>query len=230
MRFRIFTSIVCIIALLAGFSSCILNEDKPQSDYHENYEDLEKYILNELGEYIRFEKPIVTSNETQINSEKMLTWHVVFLSEYSDNNKKNITPIEIVDRVRILYNDFVCNNADIYDSTIRTHLVFYLPSGQQYMHFAILSNYDCKTRKYLNHISTLAPYLDIADIYNKSDVEILDLCEGRYELDQIIEVADNMPQLRYIVVADKKTAEEASKLRPAVEFYYIKDYDYISQD
>ena len=40
-------------------------------------------------------------------------------------------------------------------------------------------------------------------------------------MDQIIEVADNMPYLKYIAVKDQDTADEASRLRPDMKFVGI---------
>ena len=41
-------------------------------------------------------------------------------------------------------------------------------------------------------------------------------------MDQIIEVADNMPYLKYIAVKDQDTADEASGLRPDMKFVSVR--------
>ena len=149
MRFRIFTSIVCIIALLTGFSSCILNEDKPQSDYHENVKDFEMYVLSELSDYIVFDAPNIEKSYRYGDSNETLIWFVYFRRQYFYSNQVNeIPPESIIIRVRDMYNKYVNDNPDYYLNRFVVDLRFSAPpwrksdTSQMYIRYTHLSNYD----------------------------------------------------------------------------------------
>ena len=56
--------------------------------------------------------------------------------------------------------------------------------------------------------------------YKISDIRIVTM-NKEYSMDQILEVADNMPFLKYIVVKDQQTADQATALRPNVKFVSV---------
>jgi len=61
------------------------------------------------------------------------------------------------------------------------------------------------------------PFGDWDYYYKNGGIDVAQMDENS-TMDQIIEVADNMPYLKYIAVKDQAVADEASKLRPDVKF------------
>ena len=233
-------SVTTIVILAMLFSMLICGCDfrhKERIEYHEGVEDLERYILDELGDYIwvvNFEKDVPQVPPQQYEPG-VAVMNIAFRTRYIyyKSETSRITPIQVIEQVRDLYNQYVsdCSNYNLSGYLVRIRFSVPIDYTPPYEEYAILSNEDYETAKItgdkLTTISLYEPKYMITDysypfgqwdeLYHITDLEIAEL-DNYATMDRIIEVADNMPFLKYIVVKDQQTADQASTLRPNVKF------------
>lgn len=210
-----------------------------RQEYHENVEDLERYILDELGGYIHFygfDSDCYYPSSSKF-SGRMAVLYIAFDRRYINNEYRTTltSPISIIERIRILYNKYIHdhNNKYLEDCIVSIHIEAPRSSKPPSYRFAEISNLDFETwqpsGKELTTVELYNSYygepLSFAYgewdyFYDCSDIVIA--CMNESTLDQIIEVADNMPFLKYIAVRDHYTVHKASELRPDVKFVSLK--------
>lgn len=219
-------------------SGCLSSRDQGCS-YDKDVENIENRIVNELGDYlvIKSFNPNVYLASSSKYKGKLAEWNVCFRNEYIyDATKTNlVSPAYVVNRIREIYNQYVsnCSNYFLKDYGVRFIFNIVNKNNPSYIRYACISNIDFELWKpYENELSVVKLYVPKSDglhslffdewdyFYNCSDIEVAQMDDST--LDQIIEVADNMPFLKYIAVRDHWTANEASKLRPEVKFVSIE--------
>ena len=233
-------SALTIIIALISFTSCLNLTDKKQTDYHEEIEDLERYILEDLGECIKiysFEKdaPQYPSDKYE---EGLAYINIQFKEDYITDNSwtSKVSPDYIINTVRERYNRYVDENKDYVLSGYVVKVVFCVPIEYAYPYgdYALISNEDyLENSSYGNHLSVLRLSVPIIndnnkdirfgewrDFYDESDIAVA-VVEDSDSMEHIIEIADNMPFLKYIVVKDHQTADQATALRPNVKFVSV---------
>ena len=236
-------SVIAIVSLAIFFSMVFIGCDfrhKERTEYHEGVEDLERYILDDLGDYIHiysFQKDAWTYSSEERDVD-LCYINVIYRESYINDSSKtsDISPIEIVEMVREKYNEFISTNPNDVLSGHMVRVVFsvpidYYPPEEKY---AIISNESSEsniiTGDKLTTIRLYEPIYTSLDytypfgqwdeFYHITDLEIAEL-DTYATMDQILEVADNMPFLKYIVVKDQQTADQASALRPDVKFVSV---------
>ena len=229
VRYReIIALIVIIISLTFFVSGCLSNADTRQTTYHDNVSELEQFVLSELGDYIAFQEPhIGTSYSVEENRtiDDEIDWQIVYLRQYyyDDERTTKVPPGEVIARFRELYNSFMTSHPDYYLSDYNVVIYFNIPLKQKndmppFRESGFLTTYDFESwnNKYtqLTGVSLdddLWPYM-----YGRSGIETAAMTDNSY--DQIIEVADNIPQLKKIIVHDQQMVDRVSDMRPNVNF------------
>ncbi len=219
---------ILVLFIVFHITGCVYDEH--QTKYHENVEDIEQYILNELGNYIYFSKPII---EASINAEernKRITWNVYFLREYiyDDTKISSYPPARVIARFRELYNSFISSHTDHFLCDYTLCIYINVPSKDRdgkppSQEIAFLTSYDFMSWDNANTllIGIALPNEYWSYMYDQTDVRIASMTDNSIE--QIIEVIDNMTSIERIIVKDNDTAEEVETLRPSSVFISIAD-------
>ena len=154
-----------------------------------------------------------------------IDWQIVYLRQYyyDDERTTKVPPGEVIARFRELYNSFMTSHPDYYLSDYNVVIYFNIPLKQKndmppFRESGFLTTYDFESwnNKYtqLTGVSLdddLWPYM-----YGRSGIETAAMTDNSY--DQIIEVADNIPQLKKIIVHDQQMVDRVSDMRPNVNF------------
>ena len=230
---------ISIVLWVLGVTGCYIHRE-PEQVYHEKVEDLERYIIDKLGDYI------IITNYNDVASwgpgakyrGNKARWIFLFKEQYiyDASLTSTVSPNYIIDQVRSLYSEYLDNNEDFYINNYVVEIEFdvpnkHLPPSTEY---AVISNWDFENWKpsgrELNTVclynlnkkneSYSFPFGDWDYYYKNGGIDVAKMDETS-TMDQIIEVADNMPDLKYIAVKNQAVADEASKLRPNVKFIVL---------
>ena len=202
-------------------SSCAAHEhvDK-QTEYHEEVSGLEEYLLDHVGEYLRFEKPAIDE------VGKNFGWNMKFVSDYTrDENLLAEHPyLEIMENTRQLFNDYLEANPE-----------YYLNDGYNIQCRFILApdgSPDSTTHEELLGTVSNAPYpyddsyLRTVEYYGLirkapesglsfEGVEYVTL-PPRADLDSAIAIVDSFPDLKQVTYYSDYGSDLA-ELRPEIE-------------
>ena len=210
--------LLSIIIVLFCTCSCVKN------NRHEGFEDFEEYVLNEMGEYLYFEKPEYVQ---RTDGDYHVIINMVFKEEYiSDNDLvKQVKPIWVMEETRALINEYLNVNKDF---IINDHYAFF--------HFCIASEETMfsqlpdtvigtisnqKTTKVADEMFDGVFYVDYGE---KSDWDYLSTCSDIKQInmngaskENILVFVDNNPDVESILV-NSDLIDELSELRPDIDF------------
>ena len=232
---------ISLVLVVFGVTGCLTHRE-PKQEYHKNVADLERYIADKLGDYI-----IITDYSDDVEfgpgakyRGNMAIWNVLFREQYiNDASLTSTAPLNyIIDQVRALYCEYLDNNKDFYLNNYVVKIIFNVPR-KHYAYstkYAVISNWDFENWKpggtELNTVCMLNlnskngsysfPFGDWNYYYKNGGIDVAQMDETS-TMDQIIEVADNIPDLKYIAVKNQAVADEASKLRPNVKFVGLSE-------
>ncbi|SCW26844.1 hypothetical protein SAMN02910456_00157 [Ruminococcaceae bacterium YRB3002] len=217
-----------ILFLLTTTCGCFSFGNIGSLDYHENVEELERFILSELGDYIEFYSPSIGSAYSVREGrtvEDEIVWHVVFLREYYFSKEKTsvFSPGEVIACFRNMYNSFMDNHPDYYLSCYNVYIIFDVPAERNGdnppLHMCgYLTSYDFESwynkNDQLTGVSLADEYWPY--MYGQTDIEIAAMTDNSFV--QIIEVAKKMPYLKKIIVHDQQVVDKASEANPNIVF------------
>lgn len=222
---KVAKSILLIISVLVLSNSVISCNGKQvverQTEYHEEIIDLERMLLNVYGDYYRIEEP-------QINNEsKFISISCTFLTSYITDSSKDMTLLEVMEGTRIAFNSFMENNPD-----------YFLSSGYHILinFYELPESYACGPIKHgsISNIITGAygrepllcnvEYSGITSQYISDGVSF----EGIREIDlgylfhdnvdDVIELLNDMPDIDIVRVQPNEIQEELSQRLPDLLF------------
>ena len=222
-RFVLISIIVLLnVQILAG---CMFDENRPQTRYHENVEDIEKFLLDELGEYLFFRKPSIGtaySIDEHRTVNDSITWNVVFRREYIYNEDlvSEVHPGHVISYFFEMYNSYIKEHKDHYLSSYNVDIHFYIPAKNSDEHSdecGELTTYDFES---WNNRNTQLTGVSLPDeywpyMYDQSDVETAAMMENSDNC--VIKVVTNMPQLEKIIIHDCQVEDSISEIRPDIE-------------
>lgn len=232
--------VVFLIILVMFFVTGCLFPRNEREEYHEPVEDIERYITDRLDDYIYItgfsEAYVLPSSKLK---GKLYTWNITFKNKYINDESKvsNASLSSIIEEVRKLYNEYVSNLADYYLDNCVVEIYFNVrPDNPPSLRYAAISNWDYENWKPSGReLSTVRmfslnstnesysfPFGDWDYYYKNGGIDVAQMDETS-TMDQIIEVADNIPDLKYIAVKNQAVADEASKLRPNVKFVGLQE-------
>lgn len=206
--------------LLCGCARYVTVEK--QTEYHEEVAGLEEYLLDNVGDYLRFEQSDI------IEDEKYFEWHMTFVSDYTRNEElvSEHSYLEIMENTRVLFNEFLNTNPDYFlNEGYRITCEFYLApdrSPESTTHneiLGVISNRFNDNRflgavDYTNYIIK-APDLGLTF----TGVEHVTV-PFYADLDTAVEIVDSFPDLKQVVY-ESDYATELAELRPDIE---IRDH------
>ena len=237
MKNRIVILVVLFTNILI-FGGCF---DGRQTRYHENVAEIEEYILDELGDYIRFSKPLVDEDlsvEEGLRVDR-ITWNVEFLRDYyyDDDNEKRIEPGQVIARFIEKYNGFMNAHPDYYLSNDYVCVQFNIPTktvNDYEVPPIVFSFYSWPFGDYSENRGILIGASSGYDEYWPCDncwPYLYDQCDLEYagmthdSIDQVMYVVNNMPNIKKVMVRDKYVAEADSILVPESVFVSATDSD-----
>lgn len=96
------------LAMVFNFAGCYRQRvDDKQTEYHEDVEAIEKYVLEEYEDYIFFSEPMEAH-------ENIYSWWINFRQQYiyDEEYSSDYTEIELIEGVRARINQFCEENKD----------------------------------------------------------------------------------------------------------------------
>ena len=191
-----------------------------QTEYHEEVSGLEEYLLDHVGEYLRFEKPAIDE------VGKNFGWNMKFVSDYTrDENLLAEHPyLEIMENTRQLFNDYLEANPEYYlNDGYNIECRFILaPDGSpdSTTHEELLGTVSNAPYPYdVSYLRTV-DYVGLINIVPGSDlsfegVEYITL-PPRADLDSAIAIVDSFPDLKQVTYYSDYGSDLA-ELRPEIE-------------
>ena len=202
-------------------SSCAAHEhvDK-QTEYHEEVSGLEEYLLDHVGEYLRFEKPAIDE------VGKNFGWNMKFVSDYTrDENLLAEHPyLEIMENTRQLFNDYLEANPEYYlNDGYSIECGFILaPDGSpdSTTHEELLGTVSNDPYPYEDsYLRTVDYYGLIRKAPNSGlsfeGVEYITL-PPKSDLETALEIVDSFPDLKQVIYYSDYGSDLA-ELRPEIE-------------
>lgn len=207
---------ILMLLLLFFLTSCVYQNDAPQSVFHENVDGLEHYVIDELGDYIVFSPPAIYENN--------LTWVITFRRSYIENGNlmENTPPTVIMENVRTMINEFSSEHRDCLINSCKTTINFYLPSagitdvGAEQESVGTILNYNSHNseEQYSGLCAVIYPDDYSLDCLKGSD-SIFQIELPDSSIEDILEIIDSLPNLQTVYVSDG-IKEELTGLRPDI--------------
>ena len=223
---KVFKKTLCfllIMLLCVPFAGCT-RRTTAQTQYHDRIADLERYVLESMGDYIGFEEP----HYNESNTGNLIYMRIYFLTDYLEN-KEDKSLDQVVNETRIQINKYMADNPDFFlndnyeiviDFVILNDVMFSSANPVK-SEVATVSNQtgitDRNNRVFYEYLYTLA--LEDEDheyIETISDVKMIFLIKSN--ITQILDVVDHCPNIERVVVYTSEMAEELNELRPNVTF------------
>ena len=195
---------VCV-SLLASCLRRPLVVEK-QTEYHEEIYDLEMNVLENLGDYISIQEPIVDSDTKNIKI------NATFITAYVEADNKDKTYLEVMEEFRNDINLYLEDNPDSFlndDYYIRIEILRapqYYNSSIPYETYGVLCNRLSSSGEVESTLCNVE-YTYILDEYEVSDVSFegirqIDL-ENSNNTDSILQLLANMPDIEIVLVRDE---------------------------
>ncbi len=223
---KVFKKTLCfllIMLLCVPFAGCT-RRTTAQTQYHDRIADLERYVLESMGDYIGFEEP----HYNESNTGNLIYMRIYFLTDYLEN-KEDKSLDQVVNETRIQINKYMADNPDFFlndnyeiviDFVILNDVMFSSANPVK-SEVATVSNQtgitDRNNRVFYEYLYTLA--LEDEDheyIETISDVKMIFLIKSN--ITQILDVVDHCQNIERVVVYTSEMAEELNELRPNVTF------------
>ena len=205
---------ICVVNCVL-FCCCAHRKYDKEQIYHEGYEELERYINAELGDYLTIE-----SYQEPIDDNGYLVIYVYFRSSYCDDpHLIDQFPIwSIVDKFRCSFNDFIIQNTDYWDDRVFKYDIYFCIDDGDYIDSSIArlcnyvntldSNRENNNNNTYDYIITEEVYCDSNNLDNKD--ELICLYIGYYgdldnpSIDQCIDYfcdrLNHFPNLRFFKI------------------------------
>lgn len=192
-----------------------------QSEYHPIIYDLEEYLLNTYGEYYCIDEPIIDYDN------RIIRVYCNFLTSYVESAEREMTILEIMEGTRLSVNSFLSDNSGFFLNDGYIIKIFFLEYSNSYslppVEWGMISNelYDD-----YNPEPTLcyAKYPELLTLYSNDNVSFEGIREinldNLYNVDinEVIMILSNMPDLEIVRVRPEDIQEELSQRRPDLLF------------
>jgi len=215
--------LLLIILLCIPFVGCT-KRITAQTVYHDRIADLERYVLESMGDYIGFEEPHYSESKTG----NLIYMRIYFLTDYLENQEDKSLD-QVVNETRIQINKYMADNPDFFlndnyeiviDFVILNDVMFSSANPVK-SEVATVSNRtgitDRNNRVFYEYLYTLAlEDEDLEYIETITDAKMIFLIKSN--ITQILDVVDHCPNIERVVVYTSEMAEELNELRPNVTF------------
>lgn len=213
-------SVLVIFSVFPLYSCANEHVVKKQTEYHEGFEEIEQYVLETMGEYIRFEEPCIDDGKERID------WSLLFVSEYlkNDSAMSQYPPLDIMEDTRALMNQYLVSNPD---SFVNNYHVF-IQIGMSIDGMEPYEIVGCWENRLYGHDNEYEASLCAVRYYELlnrttidgfSGLDIRQISLSRYqesELEDVLYIIDQLPNLE-IVIVEEGIAETIQDQRPDIE-------------
>jgi hypothetical protein len=212
---RIIKKTIClilIILLCIPFVGCT-KRITAQTEYHDRIAGLEQYVLESMGDYIKFNEPQIIETE----DAKYLYIQACFLTDYLENQEVKSLD-QVVNETRMRINEYMTDNPDFFlnddyeivvDFVILNDIMFSSANPVKST-VATVSNRtgitERNNRVFYEYLYTLAlEDEDLEYIETISDVKMIFLKKSNTT--QILDVVDHCPNIERVVVYTSEMAK-----------------------
>ena len=218
---------ICTLLLIVLLTSCKYYDDLPQTDYPEETEDLERYILAELGEYIKFAAPFYNDYFDGIELD------VTYIYPYLDDEEliTEVPPEYIMERTRELYNSYISDNEVEMLTGQRVVISFSIPgkpkgADHPYTEIGYVDNYDHISKEctaLMTNVSLMENY-DWSFFYGKEDILSVSVFDSTEE--EIVEILENIPNVNSVYLSEnqKQFENNLSQKYDGISFLYSEGF------
>ena len=230
LSFKSFALILTLSLQVFCLSGCFSRDYYTTSfKFDKDLKEIKNNIESEFNDYLTLPSPSI--EELGVNDKTLfsLVWNVEFKKEYTqinDLSNPKISQVYLIERCREIYNCYIDNHPKSELRKCSVNFVFNefdhsSLNGDHYLEMASLSNYCYPNSTLSDHLIMVdMKYDDFECLFDHDDIEIVAM-QNR-SIEDVLELSDKMPYVKYIYVADQQTADEASKLRPNVKFVSIE--------
>lgn len=192
--------IVMLLIMMCIVTCCtrVLVVDK-QSQYHELTEDLEKYVLYSLSEYIVFDEPVI--------KEDFFYCNVTFVSGFA-TDAEEYDYIVIMEETRLLINEYLDNNKEYFLNDLYVVFHFYKApkvystgGTMPYEKIGQISNRNGEedTDVFISYVNYDYINSETITALHCEDIEEIDLSK-KINYDEVLTIVDSLPNLREVEV------------------------------
>lgn len=210
---RKFVLIVIAICFVMSAVGCRCNVDSNEETqvYHESVEDIERYVLCDMEKYIIFKEPIFEYGQIQ--------WFVEFKDSYIKTNDYELTPLEVIERTRLLINDYVSQNPDSILTKQYVIIEFYEKTEETYpstKDVGFIDNGYTESNRKHEGFYTLKTYSKNWEVLYGSDLKCVTISSETDE--RIIEIIENLPDLETVALYDEEQISRLEKKYENISF------------
>ena len=223
--------LILIILRCIPFAGCT-RRTTAQTQYHDRIAGLEQYVLESMGDYIKFNEPQIIETE----DAKYLYIQACFLTDYLENQEEKSLD-QVVNETRMRINEYMTDNPDFflndgYDIEIDFRIlndVMFSSANPVKSTVASVSNQTGIIKRSDEDIYEYLYTLELEDedlefLKTVSDIKMIYLM--RSNTTQILDVVDHCPNIERVVVYTSEMAEELNELRSNVTFVAESDMGY----
>ena len=223
--------LLLITLLCIPFTGCTY-KIVPQTKYHDRIAGLEQYVLESMGDYIKFNEPQIIETE----DAKYLYIQACFLTDYLENQEEKSLD-QVVNETRMRINEYMTDNPDFFlNDNYRIKIPFIILNNVRFSSANPIERYVAIVGNETGIIEgtheVLYDYLyalalddeDIEYIKTISDIKMIILMKK--DITQILDVVDHCPNIERVLVSTSEMADELNELRPAVTFVAYSDAGY----
>lgn len=215
--------IALLTIVVAFITSCVA---KPliidqQTEYHEEIRDLEEYLLQSMSAYYMFREPEIDYER------KKITIDIIFLTSFVNNDNKDKNYLQVMEETRLLVNGYLDDNPDYYLNNDYSMVISfyeapeYNMNSMPYERYGLMMN-DVNVLK--DHHLCQVEYADIVNSYISGSVTFEGIREISLDyqyiadVDKILEILRDMPDVETVRVRPVEVMEELSNRRPDLVF------------
>ena len=212
---NIFAKCICLmLTAVLLLSGCAQHKKyHKQTKYHEEIQELEEYVLEQLGDYICFD--ICREDEKQNRVDISIC--LIYEFTYDEQKVEEYPIMKLMEDTRLLINDFLSGYPSYFGEGTIVDVVFIYPSDGSPMAGGIdltlgeWMNMPDKQDGYLLCAVNYYEYLN-EELLNGKQIRKIYLDKyGEDGLDRIINIIEKLPELEEVVVRSSLADEVSSR-------------------
>ncbi len=220
-------SISVLLCVLFLFSIVACSSDYynvKQTDYHDEVAYIEKLVLEEYGDYVKF-----SALEIDNSDSSPVIWELIFLRSYiwDDQKTSELSPYQVAEDIREIIN----SNLDQWNSLSENRVKIELIRPKQHRHSTAEAN-DCigsicnysllSSEKYAGFLCVDYQDYDHLSDYIGDKADVSEITMADCDVQTVLDVVDTLPDIEIVYVnvfdSDPEVTDQLTELRPEIRF------------